>query len=127
MDRIRISTDSTFEKEIGYSRAVVVGDTIYVSGTTGYDYDHMTISPDIVAQTRQCFENIKAALAKAGANLADIVRVTYILPDASLFELTWPVLREYLGDVRPAATMLSAGLANEDMLIEIEVTAVKTQ
>jgi enamine deaminase RidA (YjgF/YER057c/UK114 family) len=120
-----ISSGSTFEKEIGYSRAVVDGEWIFVSGTTGFDYTSMTISPDIVEQTEQCFRNIQAALRDAGAELGDVVRVHYIVPRGDDFQKCWPVLRKYLGDVRPAATMISAGLADPRMAIEIEVTARK--
>jgi enamine deaminase RidA (YjgF/YER057c/UK114 family) len=123
MMRRLISSGSTFEQEIGYSRAVVDGDWIFVSGTTGFDYAAMTISDDIVEQAEQCFRNIRQALADAGATLEDIVRVTYILPDGSQFKQCWPVLRKYLGSIRPAATMISAGLADPRMRIEVEVTA----
>jgi enamine deaminase RidA (YjgF/YER057c/UK114 family) len=118
-----ISSGSTFEMEIGYSRAVVDGDWVFVSGTTGFDYASMTIADDVVAQTEQCLRNIQAALAEAGATLADIVRVHYIVPNAADFPQCWPTLRQYLGDVRPAATMIAAGLADPRMRIEIEVTA----
>jgi enamine deaminase RidA (YjgF/YER057c/UK114 family) len=123
MARRLISSGSTFEQEIGYSRAVIDGEWIFVSGTTGFDYAAMTISDDIVEQTEQCFRNIRTALADAGATLEDIVRVTYIVPDGSQFKQCWPVLRKYLENVRPAATMISAGLADPRMRIEIEVTA----
>ena len=106
-----------------FARAVVDGDWIFVSGTTGFDYATMSIAEDIVAQTEQCFRNLAAALASAGGSLADVVRVTYIVPDAALFPRCWPVLRQHFGDVRPAATMISAGLADRRMKIEIEVTA----
>lgn len=125
MTRRLISSGSTFETEIGYSRAVVDGDWIFVSGTTGYDYASMTIADGIVEQTEQCFQNIKTALAAAGASLADVVRVTYIVPRAEEFRECWPVLRRHFGDVRPAATMISAGLADAAMRIEIQVTARK--
>ncbi|MGB6037643.1 MAG: RidA family protein [Cryomorphaceae bacterium] len=125
MERIRISTGSTFEEKVGYSRAVIAGDWVFVSGTTGYDYSTMTISDDIVEQTEQCLKNIEKVLAEADSKLGDVVRVTYILPDASEFEKCWPTLRKYFGDVKPAATMISAGLANDDMKIEIEVTAIR--
>jgi enamine deaminase RidA (YjgF/YER057c/UK114 family) len=118
-----ISSGSSFEREIGYSRAVVDGDWVFVAGTTGFDYRAMTIADDVVAQTEQCLQNIKAALAEAGASLRDVVRVTYILPNAAEFPQCWPVLRKHFGDVRPAATMLSAGLADPRIRIEIEVTA----
>lgn len=118
-----ISSGSTFESQIGYSRAVVSGDWVFVSGTTGYDYSTMTISDDVEQQARQALENIGAALAEAGASFADVVRVHYLLPDAGDFEKTWPALQEAFGDVRPAATMIVAGLADPAMRIEIEVTA----
>ena len=119
-----ISSGSPFEQAIGYSRAVVEGDWIFVSGTTGFDYTTMQIDDDIVRQAEQCFVNIAAALAQAGAQLSDIVRVRYIVPEgAAAFECCWPVLQKYLGSIRPAATMIAAGLADERMRIEIEATA----
>jgi enamine deaminase RidA (YjgF/YER057c/UK114 family) len=118
-----ISSGSTFERDIGYSRAVVDGDWVFVSGTTGFDYRTMTISPDVAAQTEQCLENIRGALAEADCTLADVVRVRYIVPDADDFPRCWPALRAHFGDVRPAATMIAAGLADPRMRIEIEVTA----
>jgi enamine deaminase RidA (YjgF/YER057c/UK114 family) len=121
-----ISTGSTFEKEVAYSRAVIKDNWVFVSGTTGFDYDTMTISDSIVEQTDQCLKNIENVLVEAEASLSDIVRVTYILPDSTDFEKCWPILRKYFGDIRPAATMLSAGLADERMKIEIEVTAIKS-
>ena len=125
MNRIRISSGSTFEAQIGYSRAVVAGDWVFVSGTTGFDYRHMTIADEVVAQAEQCLKNIQAALQEAGSSLQDVVRVTYVLPNGADFEPCWPVLRQYFGDVRPAAMMISAGLADPRMKIEIEVTALK--
>jgi len=110
---------------MSYSRAVVAGDWVFVSGTTGFDYTTMTIADDLVEQTEQCLRNIDAALRQAGSGLRDVVRVTYVLPDAADFERCWPVLRKHLGDVRPAATMISAGLADPRMKIEIEATALK--
>ncbi len=120
-----ISSGSTFEAEIGYSRAVVDGDWVFVSGTTGFDYTTMTIADDIVAQTEQCLKNIEQALQRAGASLADVVRVVYVVPTAGEFPQCWPVLRRYFGEIRPAAMMISAGLADARMRIEIEVTARK--
>ncbi|HXE46759.1 MAG TPA: RidA family protein [Ramlibacter sp.] len=125
MTRKLISSGSTFEAQIGYSRAVVAGDWVFVSGTTGFDYSTMSISDSLVDQTEQCLKNIEAALEQAGASLKDVVRATYVLPDGSQFEQCWPVLRKYFGDVRPAAMMISAGLADPRMKIEIEVTALK--
>jgi enamine deaminase RidA (YjgF/YER057c/UK114 family) len=123
--RTLISSGSTFEADMGYSRAVVQGDWVFVSGTTGFDYSTMTIAQGVVEQAEQCFRNIAAALAQAGASLSDVVRVTYVLPQADEFQQCWPVLRQYFGDVRPAAMMISAGLADARMRIEIEVTAMK--
>lgn len=125
MTRQLISSGSPFEEQIGYSRAVVDGDWIFVSGTTGFDYTTMTISGSILDQAEQCLKNIDAALRQAGSSLQDVVRVTYIVPNAVDFEQCWPVLRKYFGDVRPAATMIAAGLAQPRMKIEIEVTARK--
>ena len=125
MKRSLISSGSPFEAQIGYSRAVVAGDWVFVSGTTGFDYRSMTISSDIVEQTEQCLKNIASALQQADASMADVVRVTYVLPDASQFEKCWPVLQKYFGDLRPAAMMISAGLLDARMLIEIEVTAIR--
>jgi enamine deaminase RidA (YjgF/YER057c/UK114 family) len=118
-----ISSGSTFEQEIGYSRAVVDGDWIFVSGTTGFDYTSMTIADGILEQTEQCLRNIETALAEAGASLEDVVRVTYIVPRADEFKACWPALRRAFGEIRPATTMISAGLADARMRIEIEVTA----
>jgi enamine deaminase RidA (YjgF/YER057c/UK114 family) len=118
-----ISSGSTFEREIGYSRAVVDGDCVFVSGTTGFDYRTMTISENVVEQAEQCLVNIEKALSDAGSRLADVVRVRYILPNVADFEPCWPVLRRYFGDIRPAATMIAAGLSDPRMKIEIEVTA----
>ena len=125
MKRSLISSGSTFEAEIGYSRAVVQGDWIFVSGTTGFDYSTMTISDDLAEQTEQCLKNIASALAQAGSSLTDVVRVTYVLPDGSQFKDCWPVLRRYLAAVRPSAMMISAGLADDRMKIEIDVTALR--
>jgi enamine deaminase RidA (YjgF/YER057c/UK114 family) len=124
MIRHLISSGSTFEQEIGYSRAVVAGDWVFVSGTTGFDYANMSIAEGLLAQTEQCFKNIASALEQAGASLADVVRVTYVLPNGAEFPECWPVLRKYFGEVRPAAMMICAGLADPRMRIEIEVTAL---
>ena len=125
MARQRISSGSTFETQMAYSRAIVAGDWVFVSGTTGFDYTAMTISSDIAEQAEQCFRNIETALSEAGSSLKDVVRVTYVLPDASSFERFWPAMQKYLGDVRPAAMMISADLVDARMKIEIEVTALK--
>ena len=120
-----ISSGSTFERDIGYSRAVVVGDRILVAGTTGFDYATMTISDDVAAQAARCLANIEAALKEAGSSLRDVVRVRYLLPDAADFPKTWPALRAAFGETRPAATMMVVGLADPRMRIEIEVEAVR--
>jgi enamine deaminase RidA (YjgF/YER057c/UK114 family) len=124
MPRRLISSGSSFERDIGYSRAVVVGDRVFVSGTTGFDYVTMTISDDIAEQAAQCLRNIETALAQAGASMRDVVRVRYILPNAADFPATWPVLRAAFGEIRPAATMFEAKLADPRMKIEIEVDAI---
>ena len=125
MTRQLINSGSTFEQEIGYSRAVVDGDWVFLSGTTGFDYTTMTISDSLIVQTEQCLENIVSALRQAGSSLEDVVRVTYVLPNGADFPQCWPVLRKYFGAVRPAAMMISAGLADPRIKIEIEVTARK--
>ena len=123
MTRRLISTGSTFEAAIGYSRAVVDGDWIFCSGTTGYDYATMQLADGVVAQCEQCLRNLEKVLGEAGASLRDVVRVTYILPDAADFKACWPTLKAAFGEIQPAATMFAAGLADPAMRIEIEVTA----
>ena len=123
MTKKLISSGSDFEKKIGYSRAVVVGNDVFVSGTTGYDYKKMSISSDVVEQADQCFINIEQALEEAGSSLKDIVRVCYIFPNRDDFEPCWPVFQKWLGSIRPAATMFEARLAKDEMKIEIQVTA----
>jgi enamine deaminase RidA (YjgF/YER057c/UK114 family) len=125
MARQLISSGSPFEAEIGYSRAVRQDPWVFVSGTTGFNYDTMTISDSVAEQTEQCLKNIEAALQQAESSLKDVVRVTYILPDAADFPQCWPVLKQYFGEVRPACTMIAAGLADPAMKIEIQVTALK--
>jgi enamine deaminase RidA (YjgF/YER057c/UK114 family) len=120
-----ISSGSPFEKSMAYSRAVMDGDWMFVSGTTGFDYAAMTISENVVEQADQCFRNIAAAMEQGGFSLKDAVRVHYLLPDAADFEPCWPIMQKYFGDIRPAATMFVAGLADPRMKIEIEVTAKK--
>ena len=120
-----IGSGSRFEAEIGYSRAVVDGRWVFVSGTTGFDYATMRIADDIEAQAERALVNIAGALSEAGASIADVVRVRYIVPDAAEFERCWPILKRWFGGTRPAATMISAGLADPRMKIEIEVTARK--
>jgi len=123
--RALISSGSSFEKEVAYSRAVVDGRWVFMSGTTGFDYQSMTISDRVEEQAEQCFQNMAQALDQAGSSLAEVVRVRYILTRREDFEPVWPVLRKYFAEVRPACTMIVAGLADPRMLIEIEVTALK--
>lgn len=126
-NRRRISSGSPFEQTMGYSRAIVDGRWVFVSGTTGFDYATMTISESAAEQAEQCFRNIKAALAQANAYLEHVVRVRYIFTAAEHFEPCWPVMSKYLGEVRPAATMIIAGLADPRMAVEIEVTALRPE
>lgn len=123
--RTRISSGSSFEKIAGYSRLVVDGDWVFVSGTSGFDYSTMTVSDDAAEQTHQCFRNIAAALAQAGASLDDVVRVTYLMSEASLFETLAPIFGQYLGNARPACTAMVVGMVDTRMKIEIEVTVRK--
>jgi enamine deaminase RidA (YjgF/YER057c/UK114 family) len=122
-ERKLISSGSSFEKLASFSRAVVDGDWVFVSGTTGYDYSTMTISPDLEAQTRQTFANISSALAQAGCTLDDVVRVHYYLSDQSYFVKVASICGEYFKNARPAATALVCALVSSEMKIEIEVTA----
>ncbi len=121
-----ISTGSPFEKTAGYSRAVAQGPWIFVAGTTGYDYVTMTMPEHVVDQAHNCFRTISAALRDAGGSLSDIVRINYVVTDASYCELVFPVFGQYLADIRPAAMIIVAGLLKPEMKIEIEVTALKS-
>lgn len=123
MKRKYISSNSDFESKIGYSRAVVDGDYVFVSGTTGYNYETMSISSSPIEQAEQCFKNIEQALIEAGSSIDDVVRVHYIFPEKQDFEPCWPVFKKYLGKAKPAATMFVAGLLDDAMKLEIEVTA----
>jgi enamine deaminase RidA (YjgF/YER057c/UK114 family) len=125
MSRRLISSGSSFEAVAGYSRAVVDGRWVWVSGTTGMDYGAGTISPDVGEQTHQCFRNIERALHAAGSSLADIVRVVIIMTEKKHFEVVAPILGRYLGGIRPASTAYVAGLVDDRMKVEIEVTAKK--
>ncbi len=125
MTRRQISSGSRFEAEIGYSRAIVDGDMIWVSGTTGFNYETMTISEDVTEQADQTFRNIKAAMEKAGFSLDDVVSTIYIFPRAEDFEPCWPVFRKYFGETRPASTAIIAALIDPRMKIEIQVTGKK--
>ncbi len=123
LSRKYISSGSEFESKIGYSRAVVDGNYVFLSGTTGYNYETMSISSDPVEQAEQCFKNIENALIQAGSSIDDIVRVHYIYPNKLDFEPCWPVFKKYLVNAKPAATMFVAGLMDDAMKLEIEVTA----
>ena len=123
MQRRYISSGSSFEAQIGYSRAVIDGDWIHVSGTTGFDYRDMSIAEDVVTQCGQALENLATALAAADARFADVVRVRYLLPQAADFEPCWPLLRAAFGAAPPAATMMVVQLIEPRIKIEIEATA----
>lgn len=122
-----ISTGSPFEKTAGYSRAVVDGDWCFVAGTTGYDYDTMTMPDSIEEQARNCLKTIGRALADGGFLMEDVVRSRYYVIDRSLVHTVYPILGETFGDIRPAATMVICDLAEPEMKIEIEVTAKRRQ
>jgi enamine deaminase RidA (YjgF/YER057c/UK114 family) len=124
-ERRLISSGSPFERQIGFSRAVATGPWVFMSGTTGFDYKSMTISDNVVEQAEQCFRNVGSVLEQAGASFADVVRITYLVTRRQDFEPIWPVLQRYLGEIRPACTVIVAGLLDPRMLIEIEVTAFK--
>lgn len=123
MTRKLISTGSPFEEKIGYSRAVAVDGWVFVAGTTGYDYATMSMPDSIQDQCRNALQTIEKALKQAGASLDDVVRVTYVVPDSSLWPECWPVTSKAFGRARPAAMMISAALQEPEMKIEIEVTA----
>jgi enamine deaminase RidA (YjgF/YER057c/UK114 family) len=124
MARRLISSGSKFEQDIGYSRAVVDGEWVFVSGTTGFNYATMTIEDDVVAQCEQTLKNIGAALEKAGASFKDVVRVHYLITPGEDFERCWPVVGKVFGDIRPAIVVMVVGLTDPRMKIEIEVTAL---
>ncbi|MBY0611064.1 MAG: RidA family protein [Beijerinckiaceae bacterium] len=125
MTRRLISTGSPFEKVAGYSRAVVQGPFIFVSGTTGYDYKTMTMPEDVATQAHNCLQNVSAVLNEAGAALEDVVRVTYVVTDRSYADIVMPIFGQYFGLSRPAAMLIVAGLLKPEMKIEIEATAYK--
>ena len=120
-----ISTGSPFEKTAGYSRAVVQGDWCFVAGTTGYDYATMAMPESVEEQARNCLSTISKALAEGGFSLADVVRAHYYITDAAFVDRVFPILGEYFGEIRPAATMVVCGLNKPEMKIEIEVTALR--
>lgn len=120
-----ISSGSPFERTAGYSRAVVQGDWCFVSGTTGYDYATMTMPETVEEQTRNCFSTIRKAMEEGGFKLSDVVRCHYYVTDASFADIVFPILGEAFGEIRPAATMIVCDLIKPEMLIEIEVTALR--
>jgi len=121
----QISTGSPFEAQLGYSRAIVKGGWCFVSGVTGYDYATMAMPESALSQTQNCFATIDRVLAEAGFTMTDIVRVQYTITDATLVEQIAPALAAALGAIRPAATMVVAGLIRPEMMVEIEVTAFR--
>ena len=121
----RISSGSPFEKAFGYSRAIVKGDWCFVAGTTGYDYTTMEMPENVADQARNCWKTINGALTEAGFAMEDIVRVQYTITDVAFVDEVTPALGEAMGEIRPAATMVVAGLVKPEMKIEIEVTAFK--
>jgi enamine deaminase RidA (YjgF/YER057c/UK114 family) len=125
MSRRLVSSGSKFEQDIGYSRAVVDGEWVFVSGTTGFNYATMTIDDDVVAQCEQTLKNIEAALRQAKASFADVVRVHYLITRAEDFERCWPVVGKVFGKIRPAIVVMVVGLTDPRMKIEIEVTALR--
>ncbi|MEL6286257.1 MAG: RidA family protein [Pseudomonadota bacterium] len=123
--RVQLTTGSDLEADFAYSRAVVAGDWCFVSGVTGYDYATMTMPDTAADQAEQCFVTVGAVLADAGFAIADIVRVQYTITETDFLKTLKPVLQRHLGAVRPAATMVVAGLIRPEMQIEIEVTAFR--
>ncbi len=125
MQKQLINSGSIFEKEVAFSRAVVVDNLVFVSGCTGYDYKNMQISDDVAEQTEQTFKNIIWALEQAGSSLKDVVRVQYLVPNPDDFEKCWPVIKKYFGEIFPACTASCPALISKIIKIEIEVTAIK--
>ncbi len=125
MKKQLINSGSIFEKEVAFSRAVVVDNMVFVSGCTGYDYKTMQISDDVAQQTDQTFKNIIWALEQAGSSLKDVVRVQYLVPNPDDFEKCWSVIKKYFGEILPACTASCPPLFNKKIKIEIEVTAIK--
>ncbi|MEO0398245.1 MAG: RidA family protein [Pseudomonadota bacterium] len=125
MPRTRVSTGSAMEKQAGYSRAIVAGDWCFVSGTTGYDYATMDMPGDVAGQARNAFATIEKTLNEAGFALADIVRVVYYVTDEKDSGVVMSIAGEFMGDIRPAATMVVAGLVKPEMKVEIEATALR--
>jgi enamine deaminase RidA (YjgF/YER057c/UK114 family) len=125
MDRKLISSGSIFEEEVGYSRAVIVGEFIFLSGCTGFNYETSTISENVQEQCEQTILNIKNALEKAGAGLENIVRTTFYFSEPTVFNACKPVFKKHFGTIRPTLTAIGAQFHDERIKLEIEVTAVK--
>jgi enamine deaminase RidA (YjgF/YER057c/UK114 family) len=120
-----ISSGSPFEREGGYSRAVVAGDWVFISGTTGYNYADMSMPESVEEQTHNCFRTIAEVLDQAGSSFAEVVRVTYVVTDQIYAARIFPIFGSYLGDARPAAMLVVAGLLRPEMKVEIEITALR--
>lgn len=125
MKKKLISTGSPMEKQAGYSRAVAQGDWVFVSGTTGFNYENMVMPESLAEQIHNCFKTIIDTLEKADASLSDVVRVNYVITDRAYVDEAFTILGQYFGDIRPAAMMVIADLVSPDMKVEIEVTASK--
>ena len=125
IDRKRISSGSNFEDQFAYSRAIIQGEWCFVSGTTGYDYESMSMPDGAADQAGNAFATIERTMDEGGFSLQDIVRIQYTITDAAYADKVQPVLHKYLSNVKPAATMVVAGLIKPEMKIEIEVTALK--
>jgi enamine deaminase RidA (YjgF/YER057c/UK114 family) len=119
----RVSTGSPFEATFGYSRAVRHGDTVYVSGTTGYDYASMTMPEDVGTQASNALNTIDKALREAGSSIADTVRVVYYLSDRSYVDDLVKAVGPVFGPIRPAASIVMVDMLEAAMKVEIEVTA----
>lgn len=120
-----ISSGSSFEEKLGYSRAIITGDWAFVSGVTGYNYKSMDMPNNIAQQATNCFETIQSSLKEGGFSLSDTVRVQYTLTNSDLVDEIAPILKKYMGSIRPAATMVIANFIKPEMLVEIEITALK--
>ena len=125
MARTLISTGSAFEKAVGYSRAVAQGPWCFVSGTTGMNYQTMSMPESAAEQASNALATIKKALEDAGFSMADVVRATYYISAPAYWNEIGPALGAVFGDIRPAATCIVAALIMPEMKVEIEVTAFK--
>lgn len=124
MEKIVISSGSTFEEEVGYSRAVKVGDFVFLSGCTGFNYETSKISENAQEQCEQTIRNIRNALEKAGAGLEDVVKTVFYFSEPSVFNDCKPVFKKYFGNIRPTLTAVGAQLHDDRIKLEIEATAI---